>query len=128
MSDLKNALEEYLEGVKNDQGVVDLIQRIKILQTNGIQIREAIRQACRILGPPASIHWQRQRRHNDNALWRLVSRHRAKILRFRSEGYGYGQIAKLLAQRGAYNKQTGKAFSRATIQRACNLLEKEGGK
>lgn len=122
MGSLKSDLMAYLDHLEDDSQVVELVQRIKILQTNGVQIREAISRACQIIDPV--VHVTTKNKHSDNAAVKLAIRHRAKILQFRAEGCGYGQIAKLLAQRGAYNKNTGKAYSRATVQRAVALLEK----
>jgi hypothetical protein len=122
MGSLKSDLMTYLDHVEDDSQVVELVKRIKMLQTNGVQIRAAISRACLIADPV--IYVTTKDKHTDNAAAKLAIRHRAKILQFRAEGYGYGKIAKLLAQRGAYNKNTGKAYSRATIQRAVALLEK----
>ena len=62
--------------------------------------------------------------HKDNIPAYLALRHRAKLVKFRREGHGYGKIAKLLKQRNIYNKRTGKEYSRSSIKRALELIEK----
>ena len=119
---LSISLSDYLKINPSDEQVIELFKRVRVLQSNGLQIAEAIEKACLI--NTERIHISRKSLNADNAPAYLAIRHRAKLLKFRAEGFGYGSIAKMLAQRGAYNKETGKAYSRTTIQRACNLLER----
>jgi len=123
MPQLHEALLNYLEKHPYDDKIVELFKRVRALQANGVQLRQAILRAC----DPANTYKIRvstQHLHADNIPAMLAIRHRAKLLKFRAEGYGYGKIAKLLAQRNIYNKKTGKAYSRSTIKRALQLLEK----
>lgn len=120
---LKSALFDYLDLVKSDDQIVELFQRIKSLQSNGIQIREAIETACR-LPDHEKIQVSKKALHMDNAPAFLAIRYRAKLIQYRDEGHGYGAISKMLAQRGGYNRLTKKAYSRTTIKRALELIEK----
>ncbi len=122
MPNLHATLIAFLAQHQDDQAIINLYQRVRTLQSNGRQISQAITQACDT--PTAQIRISTKGKHKDNVPAHLAIRHRPKILQYRSEGYGYGKIARLLAQRGAYNKATGTAFSRSTIQRACYLLER----
>ncbi len=123
MPDLHTALCSFLAQNQDDKAIINLYQRIRALQSNGRQISQAITQACDI--PDTQVRISTKGKHKDNAPAHLAIRHRPKILQYRSEGFGYGKIARLLAQRGAYNKSTGAAYSRSTIQRACYLLERK---
>ena len=66
--------------------------------------------------------------HQDNLPAFLATRHRAKLVKLRAEGHGYGKIAKLLRQKNIYNKKTKKAYSRSTIKRALDLIYQKGEK
>lgn len=114
-------LLKHLNIHPTDEQIIALFKRIRTLQSNGTHIDNAIIQACD--QSYEKVHISTKHLHADNTPARLAIRHRATLRKYRSEGFGYGQISKLLAQRGTYNKITGKAFSRATIQRACNLIE-----
>lgn len=119
---LCHLLQNYITNHASDKEVIELFQRVKTLQSNGIQISKAIERACDI--SHQVVHVGTKHLHADNTPARLAIRHRSTLRKLRSEGYGYGKIAKHLAQRGTYNKTTGKAYSRATLQRACYLIEK----
>jgi len=123
MQQLHEALTNYLAKHPGNDAVIELFKRVRALQSNGVQLRQAILQACTYTYTP-KVHIFTKELHKDNIPAMLAIRHRAKLLKFRSEGYGYGKIAKLLAQRNIYNKKTGKAYSRSTIKRALELLEK----
>lgn len=97
---------------------------MRALQTNGYQLKEAILKATNNDPTQIKTHIPLSQFHKDNIPAYLATKHRAKLLKFRAEGHGYGKIAKLLAQRNVYNKQTGKAYSRSTIKRALELIEK----
>lgn len=121
---LHEALTNYLTKHPNDDAVIELFKRVRTLQANGVQLREAILKTCTEDPHDKKVHVSTKELHKDNIPAMLAIRHRAKLLKFRSEGYGYGKIAKLLAQRNIYNKKTGKAYSRSTIKRALELLKK----
>lgn len=123
MQQLHDALANYLASHKNDDDIVALFQRVRTLQANGVQIRQAILNACTFDTTP-NVRVPVSTFHKDNIPAYLATKYRAKLLKYRSEGYGYGKIAKLLAQRNIYNKKTGKAYSRSTIKRALQLLQK----
>lgn len=123
MQQLHEALTNYLDKHPNDDAVIELFKRVRVLQSNGAQLRQAILTACTDTNKPKT-RVSTKELHKDNIPAMLAIRHRAKLLKFRSEGYGYGKIAKLLAQCNIYNKKTGKAYSRSTIKRALKLLEK----
>jgi hypothetical protein len=89
-----------------------------------VQLHSAIIKACENDPKDIQVHIPISQFHKDNIPAFLATRHRAKLLKFRAEGHGYGKIAKLLAQRNIYNKKTGKAYSRSTIKRAFQLIEK----
>ena len=122
--ELKNALIQYLNQCSDDDCIIELFKRIRALQNNGIQLRKAILQACTTKAIPKK-RIALSKFHKDNIPARLAVKYRSKLLKFRNEGFGYGKIAKLLAQRNIYNKQTGKAYSRSTIKRALQLLEQD---
>lgn len=122
MQQLHETLKNYLAKYTSDDAVIELFKRVRALQSNGVQLCKAILKSCNIDKPKARVSTKEL--HKDNIPAMLAIRHRAKLLKFRSEGYGYGKIAKLLAQRNIYNKKTGKAYSRSTIKRALELLEK----
>ena len=121
---LHEALKAYLQTHTNDEEIIELFQRVRALQTNGYQLKDAILKA--IQNDPIQIQTRisLSQFHKDNIPAYLATRHRAKLLKFRAEGHGYGKIAKLLAQRNVYNKQTKKPYSRMTIKRALELIEK----
>ncbi len=123
MQQLHETLTNYLAKQPSDDAIIELFKRVRTLQSNGVQLHQAILQACTDTSKP-SVHISTKELHKDNIPAMLAIRHRAKLLKFRSEGYGYGKIAKLLAQRNIYNKKTGKAYSRSTIKRALELLKK----
>ncbi len=123
MQQLHEALTNYLAKHPGDYAVIELFKRVRALQSNGVQLRQAILKACTDTDKP-KVRISTKELHKDNIPAYLAIRHRAKLLKFRVEGYGYGKIAKLLAQRNIYNKKTGKAYSRSTIKRALQLLQK----
>jgi hypothetical protein len=107
-----------------DEEIIKFFQQVRALQTNGYQLKEAILKATNNDPTQIKTHIPLSQFHKDNIPAYLATKHRAKLLKFRAEGHGYGKIAKLLAQRNVYNKQTGKAYSRSTIKRALELIEK----
>lgn len=117
---------EFLNRFPNDEDIVSLFQRVRINQTNGMQIKQAIAYTLKTFSENPDITYVPNKSSPDNTVSFLVNKYRPIFLQFRSEGYGYGVMSKLLAKRGVYNKDTGKAYSRATIQRVCNLLEQKG--
>ena len=122
MQQLHEALANYLAKHPSEDDIIQLFKRVRALQSNGVQLRQAILRACTT--DTQKVRVSIKHLHKDNIPAMLAIRHRAKLLKFRAEGYGYGKIAKLLAQRNIYNKKTGKAYSRSTIKRALQLLEK----
>jgi hypothetical protein len=123
---LCNDFLEFLHQFPDDEKIVALFQRVRINQANGMQIKEAIAHSLKTFSENTDISFVPNKSSSDNTVSFLVNKYRAIFLQFRSEGYGYGAMSKLLAKRGVYNKDTGKAYSRATIQRVCNLLEQKG--
>ena len=123
--DLYTALKSFLEKNKDEQKILELFKRIRVMQNNGIQLKEAIIRASTEPEKQIKAQVSTKNLHIDNIPAYLAIRHRAKLLKLRAEGYGYGKIAKILAQRNVYNKKTGKAFSRSTIRRALKLLERK---
>lgn len=121
---LHESLTKYLQNHTTDKEIIELFQRVKALKNNGVQIHSAILKACENNPKDIKTHIPLSQFHQDNIPAFLATKHRAKLLKFRAEGNGYGKIAKLLAQRNVYNKKTGKAYSRATIKRALELIEK----
>jgi hypothetical protein len=119
---LHQAITKYLEQHTNDDDIVALFKRVRTLQANSVQLRQAIYRAC-TTDTQTKIRISTKHIHKDNLPAYLAIRHRAKLLKYRAEGYGYGKIAKLMAQRNIYNKKTKKAYSRSTIQRALQLLQ-----
>lgn len=122
---LKNALLNFLEHHPSDDEILDLFKMIRTLQTNGIQLVDAIVQGCESGERREHIRVRKSMLHVDNASAYLAIRHREKLERFREEGHGYRTIARLLAQRGAFNKKTRKAYSHITIKKALQLLERK---
>lgn len=118
---LKELLLIHLDTLDSDEQIITMFKQVRTLQTNGTHIEKAIELVCTTSHTPIRISTKHL--HADNTPARLAIRHRATLRKYRTEGYGYGKISKLLAQRGTYNKDTGKAYSRATVQRACNLIE-----
>lgn len=116
----------FLNQSPTDEDIVTLFQRVRINQTNGMQIKQAIAHSLKTFSENTDITYVPKKSSTDNSVSYLVNKYRAIFLQFRSEGYGYGVMSKLLAKRGVYNKETGKAYSRATIQRVCNVLEQKG--
>lgn len=123
---LCNDFLEYLNRSPDDEEIVALFQRVRINQTNGMQIKQAIALTLKTFAEYTDTITIPIKPSQDNIVSYLVNKYRAVFLQFRSEGYGYGVMSKMLAKRGVYNKDTGKAYSRATIQRVCNLLEQKG--
>jgi type II secretory pathway component PulC len=121
---LHEALTTYLEVHHTDEKIIELFQRIRALQSNGYQIKDAILKAIENDPTKIETHIPLSQFHKDNIPAYLATKHRAKLIKFKAEGHGYGKIAKLLKQRNIYNKQTGKAYSRSTIKRALELIEK----
>ncbi len=121
---IHEALTTYLQTHTNDEEIIELFQRVRALQTNGYQLKDAILKAIQNDPTQIQTHIPLSQFHKDNIPAYLATKHRAKLLKFRAEGHGYGKIAKLLKQRNVYNKQTGKAYSRSTIKRALELIEK----
>jgi len=121
---LHKSLTAYLEQHQKDDKIIELFKRVRALQTNGYQLKDAILKATQ--NDPGQIQTRipLSQFHKDNIPAYLATKHRAKLLKFRAEGFGYGKIAKLLAQRNVYNKQTKKTYSRMTIKRALELIEK----
>ena len=117
---------KFLNQSPNDEEIVTLFQRVRINQTNGMQIKQAITHTLKTFSENTDIAFVPNKSSPNNTVSFLVNKYRAIFLQFRAEGYGYGVMAKMLAKRGVYNKDTGKAYSRATIQRVCNLLEQKG--
>ena len=120
---LKNALLNFLELHPSDDAILDLFKIIRTQQTNGIQLTDAIMQGCKSGEPREHIRIRANMLHADNAQAYLAIRYRNKLEQYREEGHGYRTIARMLAQRGAYNKKTGKAYSHITIKKALELLE-----
>ena len=114
----------YLDAHSTDEEIIELFQRVRALQTNGYQLKDAILKACENNPNQIKTHIPVSQFHKDNIPAYLATRHRAKLLKFRAEGHGYGKIAKLLAQRNVYNKRTKKPYSRMTIKRALEIIEK----
>lgn len=123
---LSDILSEFLNFHPDDETIVALFQRVRINQTNGMQIKQAIVHSLKTFSENTDITYVPKKSSTDNSVSYLVNKYRAIFLQFRSEGYGYGAMSKLLAKRGVYNKETGKAYSRSTIQRVCNVLEQKG--
>jgi len=121
---LREALTAYLQTHTNDEEIIELFKRVRALQMNGYQLKDAILKAIQNDPTQIQTHIPLSQFHKDNIPAYLAIRHRAKLIKFRAEGFGYGKIAKLLKQRNIYNKQTGKAYSRSTIKRALELIEK----
>jgi hypothetical protein len=117
---------EFLNQSPSDEDILTLFQRVRINQTNGMQIKQAITHTLKTFSENTDIAFVPNKSSPNNTVSFLVNKYRAIFLQFRAEGYGYGVMAKMLAKRGVYNKDTGKAYSRATIQRVCNLLEQKG--
>lgn len=113
-----------MQTYNTDDKIIELFQRVRTLQTNGYQLKDAILKAIQNDPNQIQTHIPLSHFHKDNIPAYLATKHRAKLLKFRMEGHGYGKIAKLLKQRNIYNKQTGKAYSRSTIKRALQLIEK----
>ena len=107
----------------SDEKIIELFQRVRALQVNGHQLKDAILKASQTFNQ-IPIHIPSSQFHKDNIPAYLATKHRAKLFKLRAEGHGYGKIAKLLKQRNVYNKKTGKAYSRSTIKRALELIEK----
>lgn len=116
---------KFLNQSPNDEEIVALFQRVRVNQTNGMQIKQAINHSLKTFSENSDTIFILSKPSQNNTVSYLVNKYRAVFLQFRSEGYGYGVMAKMLAKRGIYNKDTGKAYSRATIQRVCNLLEQK---
>ena len=108
----------------NDEEIIELFQRVRALQINGYQLKDAILKAIQNDPTQVQVRVPLSQFHKDNIPAYLATKHRAKLIKFRAEGHGYGKIAKLLAQRNVYNKQTKKPYSRMTIKRALELIEK----
>ncbi len=123
---LAENLLDFLNSSPDDEAIVALFQRVRINQTNGMQIKQAIVHSLNTFSENTDVTPLPIKPSSGNSVSYLVNKYRANFLQLRSEGYGYGAMAKLLAKRGIYNKETGKAYSRATIQRVCNLLEQKG--
>jgi len=121
---LHEALTNYLQTHTTDKEIIELFQRIRALQVNGHQLKDAILKATQNDPDQIQTRIPLSQFHKDNIPAYLATKHRAKLLKFRAEGHGYGKIAKLLAQRNVYNKKTKKPYSRMTIKRALELIEK----
>jgi len=121
---LYEALAAYLEQHRTDDDIVEFFKRVRALQTNGYQLKDAILKAAQNNPDRIQTHIPLSQFHKDNIPAYLATKHRAKLIKFRAEGHGYGKIAKILAQRNIYNKQTKKPYSRMTIKRALKLIEK----
>ena len=121
---LYEALAAYLKQHRTDDEIVELFQRMRALQTNGYQLKDAILKATQNDPKQVQTRIPLSQFHKDNIPAYLATKHRAKLLKFRAEGFGYGKIAKLLAQRNVYNKKTKKPYSRMTIKRALELIKK----
>jgi hypothetical protein len=120
---LKNALSQFLDSIESDDQVLHLFRSVNELRNNGVQFRHAIKRACE-LPLDSHIKISMSLLHADNVPAFLAIRHRKKLLEFHRLGYGYGKIATMLASRNVFNKNTRKAYSRNTIKRALELLEK----
>ena len=121
---LHKSLTAYLEQHQKDDEIIELFKRVRALQTNGHQLKDAILKATQNDPDQIQTRIPLSQFHKDNIPAYLATKHRAKLLKFRAEGFGYGKIAKLLSQRNVYNKQTKKPYSRMTIKRALELIEK----
>ena len=121
---LHKVLIDYLQTHTTDEQIIELFQRVRTLQTNGYQLKDAIIKATQNDLTQTKIHIPLSQFHKDNIPAYLAIRHRAKLIKLRNDGHGYGKIAKLLAQRNVYNKRTKKPYSRSTIKRALELIEK----
>lgn len=117
---------KFLNQYPNDEAIIALFQRVRINQVNGMQIKQAIAHSLKTFSESSDTTSISNKSTGGNSVSYLVNKYRANFLQLRSEGYGYGAMAKMLAKRGIYNKETGKAYSRATIQRVCNVLEQKG--
>ena len=124
MKNLNHILTNFLTNKTDNENIIKMFQRVRSLQKNGRRIDRAIQESCDSFTGKKPIKISRKKLHKDNAPAHLAIRFRAKLLQLRSEGHGYGTIAKMLAQTGGYNKKTRKKYSRSTIQRAIALLEK----
>lgn len=121
---LHKALTTYLQTHTKDEEIIELFKRVRALQVNGYQLKDAILKATQNDPNQIQTRIPLSQFHKDNIPAYLATKHRAKLLKFRAEGHGYGKIAKLLKQRNIYNKQIGKTYSRSTIKRALELIEK----
>jgi hypothetical protein len=121
---LYEALTAYLGQHQTDDEIIEFFKRVRALQTNGYQLKDAILKATQNDPNLIHTHIPLSQFHKDNIPAYLATKHRAKLIKFRAEGHGYGKIAKLLAQRNVYNKHTKKPYSRMTIKRALELIEK----
>lgn len=120
---LYNLLQLFLNTVPSDDDVIDFFQRVRGNQMNGFQIKHAIERSLDFHNSTSpKITEKMLTGHKDNAVNFLVLRYGHMILQLKSEGFGYGRISKVLAKRGGYNQETGKAFSRPTILRAYQKL------
>lgn len=116
---LYNLLQDFLNSTPSDDVVIDFFQRIRANQTNGFQLKDAIVRSLDFENTPVTKFTKKMLSgHKDNAVNFLVLRYGHMILQLKSEGFGYGRISKILAKRGGYNQDTGKAYSRPTILRA----------
>ena len=121
---LHKSLTAYLEQHQRDDEIIELFKRVRALQTNGHQLKDAILKATQNDPEQVQTRIPLSQFNKDNIPAYLATKHRAKLIKFRTEGCGYGKIAKLLAQRNVYNKKTKKPYSRMTIKRALELIEK----
>ena len=124
---LHKALSNFLVTNTNDQELIELFKKIRTLQSNGYQLFEAILKAVesdKQIKSNTNITTLANQTHKDNIPVSLSIRHRAKLVKFRDSGAGYGKIPKLLKERNIFNRKTGKEYSRTTIKRALELVEK----
>lgn len=120
---VREKLLEFLKNTDNDEDLFELCKRVRVGQVNGLEMKEAFLRAMpqdeeneRVIPIPTNIR-------KSNSVYYLLNKYRSVILEYREQGYGYGAITKMLAQRGGYNKKTGKAYDRSTIRKVCCLLE-----
>jgi hypothetical protein len=122
---LLDKLKLFCASERSDEEIGDLFMRANTALVDGLQLNKAIEMSLDMAHKKAEIVDLKPYTNVGRKPELLLSRHKATILELRLEGHGYGAIAKILAKRNIYNKQTKKAFSRHTIKNALVALEKE---
>lgn len=120
---LSDLLKNFFTENHSDEKIENFFQRIRSNQANGFQLKDAIVRSIDFENTVVPKYTKKMLHgHKDNAVNFLVLRYGHMILQLKSEGFGYGRISKILAKRGGYNQESGKAFSRPTILRAYQKL------